>query len=53
MTQSAFTRVPLLLWVAATVTVTDTTVQTYEALLGPLSLADKDRSAARGRARRG
>ncbi len=33
-------QVPLLLWVAATVT--DTTVQTYEALVGPLSLADKD-----------
>ena len=37
-------QVPLLLWVAATVT--DTTVQTYEALVGPLSLADKDRLVA-------
>ena len=37
-------QVPLLLWVAATVT--DTTVQTYEALIGPLSLADKDRLVA-------
>ena len=33
-------QVSLLLWVAATVT--DTTIHTYEALVGPLSRADKD-----------
>ncbi|MDC0670489.1 oxygenase MpaB family protein [Nannocystis radixulma] len=37
-------QIPLLLWVAATVT--DTTVHTYETLVGPLSLADKDRLVA-------
>ncbi|WAS91264.1 cyclic nucleotide-binding domain-containing protein [Nannocystis punicea] len=37
-------QIPLLLWVAATVT--DTTVHTYESLVGPLSLADKDRLVA-------
>ena len=37
-------QIPLLLWVAATVT--DTSVHTYEALIAPLSLADKDRLVA-------
>ena len=36
--------VPSLLWVAATVT--DSTVYAYEALVGPLTLADKDRLVA-------
>lgn len=37
-------QIPLLLWVAATVT--DTSIHTYEALIGPLSLAEKDRLVA-------
>ncbi len=37
-------QIPLLLWVAATVT--DTSIHTYEALIGPLSIADKDRLVA-------
>ena len=37
-------QIPLLLWVAATVT--DTSVLTYEALVGPLSRAEKDRLVA-------
>lgn len=37
-------QIPLALWVAATVA--DTSVYTYEALVGPLSRADKDRLVA-------